>query len=163
MKVPDEIMEQILDTLKQNHDRKSTFRAEQYKQLTKDRDVYGTRIERLYEDRLDGRITVDEYDKYHESFRKKQTEIDVQLSMLDDAEDNYYLTANYLLELASRAKELFESSEVEQRRQLINLVLQNPRVEGKKVRYEVIKPFNLILDCADRQSWLPGLDSNQQP
>lgn len=41
-------------------------------------------------------------------------EIDTQLAMLQDAEDNYYITAKYLLELANRAHELFISSEVEE-------------------------------------------------
>jgi len=74
--------------------------------------------------------------------------------MLQEVEDNYYITAKYLLELANRAYELFESSEVEERRQLIKLVPQNLRVEGKKVRYDGIKPFDTILNYADNQLWL---------
>ena len=80
--------------------------------------------------------------------------------MLQEAEDNYYITAKYLLELSNRAYELFKSSEVEERRQLIKLVLSNLRVEDKIVRYDAIKPFDTILNYADRQAWLPGQDSN---
>jgi hypothetical protein len=78
--------------------------------------------------------------------------------MLQEAEDNYYLSAKYLLELANRAYDLFKSSELEERRQLIKLVLSNLRVEGKKVEYDAIKPFNTILDYADRQAWLAVVD-----
>ena len=74
--------------------------------------------------------------------------------MLQDAEDNYYITSKYLLELANRAYELFTSSEVEERRQLIKLVLSNVRVEGKEVCYDAVKPFDTILSFADSQSWL---------
>ena len=83
--------------------------------------------------------------------------------MLQEAEDNYYITAKYLLELANRAYDLFISSEVEERRQLVKLVLSNLRVEGKKVRFDAIKPFDTILNYADSQLWLPRLDSNQEP
>jgi hypothetical protein len=75
--------------------------------------------------------------------------------MLQEAEDNYYITAKYLLELANRAYDLFISSEVEERRQLVKLVLWNLRVEGKIVLYVAIKPFGTILNYADSKLWLP--------
>ncbi|GEM_PF-4650746 len=78
--------------------------------------------------------------------------------MLQEAEDNYYVTAKYLLELTNKAYELFESSEIEERRQLIKLVLQNVRLEGKIVRYDGLKPFDTILNYADNQLWLPLKD-----
>jgi hypothetical protein len=76
-----------------------------------------------------------------------------------EAQDNYYISAKYLLELTNRAYELFKSSEVEERRQLIKLVLSNLRVEGKLVRYEAVKPFDTILNFADRQAWLRRLNA----
>lgn len=79
--------------------------------------------------------------------------------MLQDAEDNYYITANYLLELANRAYDLFVSSEVEERRQLMKLVLQNPKVEGKKVQFQLQKPFDTILNYNDNQLGLKTWDS----
>ena len=103
-------------------------------------------------------ITDSEHDKYRQLLRQQLADIDGRLSMLQDAEDNYYITAKYVLEISSRAYELFKSSEVEERRQLIKLVLSNTRIEGKKVRFEAQKPFNQILDFADRQAWLPLLN-----
>ena len=78
--------------------------------------------------------------------------------MLQEAEDNYYITAKYLLELANRAYGLFISSEVEERRQLLKLVLSNLRVEGDKVCYDAVKPFDSILVSANSQSWLGTAD-----
>jgi hypothetical protein len=59
--------------------------------------------------------------------------MDTRIAILQEAEDNYYITVKYLLELANRAYDLFKSSEVEERRQLIKLVLSNLRVEDKKI------------------------------
>lgn len=59
-----------------------------------------------------GQITDDEYDKFYQSFREKLADVDTRLGMLQDVEDNYYITAKYLLDLTKRAHELFESSEV---------------------------------------------------
>lgn len=74
--------------------------------------------------------------------------------MLQEAEDNYYITAKYLLELANRAYDLFIISEVEERRQLMKLTRSNLRVEDKIIRYEAIKPFDTKLDHVDNQLWL---------
>jgi len=59
-----------------------------------------------------------------------------------------------LLELANRAYELFISSEVEEGRQFLKLVLSNLRIEKDKVRYEAVKPFDSFLVFADQSSWL---------
>ena len=84
--------------------------------------------------------------------------VDTDLAMLQDAEDSYYMTATYLVELAQRAYDIFVSSKAEERRQLMTLVLSNLRVEDKFVRYDVINPYNTILKYADRQAWLRTLN-----
>ena len=131
------------------------FHNQQFDKLTEERKTITNRLDKIYLDRLDGRITDDEYDRLYQSFREKVADIDTRLGMLQEAEDNYYITAKYLLELANRAYELFKSSEVEERRQLIKLVLSNLRVEDKSVRYDAVKPFDTILNYADSQLWLP--------
>jgi hypothetical protein len=52
------------------------------------------------------------------------------------------------------------SSEAEEKRQLLKLTLQNLKLEGKKVEFEFVKPFDKVFACATRQSWLPVQDSN---
>lgn len=59
--------------------------------------------------------------------------------------------------MAKRAYDLFMGSEVEERRQLVKLVLSNLKVEGKTIRYEAVKPFDTIINYADRQAWLPSV------
>lgn len=103
-------------------------------------------------------ITDNEYDKFFQSFHEQKAEIATRLGILQETEDNYYITAKYLLKLANRVYELFKSSEVEERRQLIKLVLSNLRVEDKIVRYDAVKPFDTTLDYANRQSWLQRID-----
>lgn len=109
------------------------------------------------------RVTESEYDKFDTSFREKIVELDTRLSMVQEAEDNYYLTSKYLLEIAKRAYELFKNSEVNEKRQLIKLVLQNLRIEGNLVKYSLLNPFDTIVKCNEQQLWLPREDSNLQP
>ena len=159
LQIPDLVLEQVVQNLDNTHQDKMDFHNKQFDKLTSKHKTITKMIDNLYLDKLKGSITDDRYDKYYQSFREQIAEIDTRLSMLQEAEDNYYVSAKYLLKLSNKAYDLFKSSEVEERRQLIKLVLSNLRVEGKLVRYEAVKPFNTILDYADRQSLLPLSDS----
>ena len=110
-------------------------------------------LDNLYLDKLKGRITESEYDKFYKSLYADAQDTNTQLSQLQQAETDYYITAKYVLDLVSRAHELYMSSEVEEKRLLLRLVLQNLRLEGQNIVYNAIKPFDLLLECSDRQGW----------
>jgi hypothetical protein len=56
---------------------------------------------------------------------EKQEEIQSKLAKLQEADENYYVTAKYILSLANRAGRIFESSEPVVKRQLLKRVHQN--------------------------------------
>lgn len=93
-------------------------------------------------------------------FRTTIDEIDSKLSNLQKAEDDYYLTSKYLLELTQRAYDLFVKSEIEEKRQLLKLILQNSRLDGRLVRYDLLKPFDTLVNYADNKLVLLREDSN---
>lgn len=49
-----------------------------------------------------------EYDRFYIPLRTRLNDLNTKLSKLQEAEDNYYTTAKYLLDLASRVYNLFE-------------------------------------------------------
>ncbi len=64
------------------------------------------------------------------------------------------MTLISLLNICSKALELFESSKVEQKRQLINFLLSNLQLRGKKLEYTLKKPFDALIDLDYRSIWL---------
>ncbi len=114
-------------------------------------------------DKLDGSITENDHERYYNALRAKLTEISVKLEHLQEADDNCYITSKYILDLTSRAYELFKSSEVEEKRQLIKLILSNLELKGEKLVWQAHKPFDLILEMTDRQTWCARQDSNLRP
>lgn len=154
LQIPDRVLEKVVGNLSNLHQDKMDFHNKQLDKLNEENKTITKMMDNLYLDKLKGRITDDEYDKFFQSFHEQKADITTRLGMLQEAEDNYYITAKYLLELSNRAYDLFKSSEVEERRQLIKLVLSNLRVEDKLVRYDAIKPFDTILNYADSQLWL---------
>lgn len=79
------------------------------------------------------------------------------------ADEEYYITSDYLLKLASNASKIFESSEPLEKRLLLKMALQNLTLTGKKVSYDWVKPFDKIAFYASRKLWLLPVDSNHQP
>ncbi len=75
---------------------------------------------------------------------------------MEGADDGYYITARYLLQLANKAPAIFESSEVETKRQLIKLVLQNPVIHGVTLSAIIRKPFSYFAEGPSHQIELPG-------
>ena len=115
-------------------------------------------IEALYLDKLKGRINEEQYDRYYENLRNDLEDVIAKLNKLQGAEDNYYLTAKYILDLANRAHQLFTSSEVDEKRQLIKLVLSNLRLDGKKPLWIARNPFDALLKREDHLLWRPLVD-----
>ena len=63
-------------------------------------------LDNLYLDKLKGRITESEYDKFYTSLVMK-VPIMLRLDQLQQAENNYYITAKYVLDLMSRISDDF--------------------------------------------------------
>ncbi len=160
IQMPQEIIKQIIETLGEVHQNKIEFQNKHHNELTKKQKEITSMMDNLYLDKLKGRITDDQYDKFYTSLREQAEDIAISLERLQEAEDNYYITAKYVLALTNRAYDLFMSSEVEERRQLIKLVLSNLRVDGENIVCDVQKPFDLILKCSDDPLWLGRKDSN---
>ena len=158
MKLPEEILEELLETLNEVHQNKIDFHNKEFEKITREQKTITKMLDNLYLDKLKGSITDAQYDKFYQSFKDQTQELETRLERLKEAEDNYFITAKSILDLTSRAYELFESSEMEERKQLITLVLSNLRIENDKVLYDVQKPFDLIVKANVCKRWRPAVD-----
>jgi hypothetical protein len=79
------------------------------------------------------------------------------------ADTSYHITAKTVLSLAQRAEQIFERSEIPEKRRLLNFVLQNPTVKGKNVAFTLRSPFDTIVKVSGHTSLLRDQDSNLEP
>lgn len=145
----DKVIQEITDGLKDIAESESDFYRKNISVLKTEYDKYQERIRKMYDDRLDGRITTEMYDKYLREYKEKQAEILGQMQDHSDADEQFYLTANITLRIAKQAKEVFTSSEPTEKRQLLGFLLQNCSLDGKKLDITMRSPFNLMLNCSD--------------
>ena len=61
-------------------------------------------------------------------------------------------TSAYLLELASKAKNIFERSQPEQKNKILRMLLANPTLKAKRLQLPLLKPFASVLDSSNSQN-----------
>ena len=74
------------------------------------------------------------YDTMLAKFKSQQEDILDQMDKHNEADEDYYIKASKLLELAKNAHILFEKAQIEQKRRLLNFVFQNSTLRGKSLK-----------------------------
>lgn len=105
-------------------------------------------------------ITQDEYDKKATQLKERQRQINAELKILSDADKKFGTTLVSLISLASKAYEIFESSKINEKLQLIAFMFSNLRMNGSKLLFDLKQPFNLMVNVNSHHEWLGRQDSN---
>jgi len=134
-------IEAVTKYLKEIHETESQFHIESLTSLQRERDKIQKRLSQIYDDKLDGIVDEKLYLEKVREYKSRQFEIVEEMKNHEKADRNFYVTANMVLNLAARAREIFESSEATEKRQLLNLVFQNLQLRGVNISVSVQEPF----------------------
>ena len=98
-------------------------------------------------------ITQNEYDKKAYELKDRQRELNSYMTLHTDADEDFAISVSTLLKLCSQAYETFQSSEVEQKRQLLKFLFTNLQIKGGKLQYALNRPFDLMPILARTLKW----------
>ncbi|MDP8218070.1 MAG: recombinase family protein [Candidatus Theseobacter exili] len=146
IQLPEETIQEITKYLRSIHENESHFHKEHIQDLQKEQAKIQQRISLMYDDKLDGIIDETMFQEKLKEYKERQYEIVEDIGRHEKGDEAFHVTANQAMNLAKRAWDLFESSEVDEKRQLLNFVLQNLKLENKKLLVEVREPFNLLIE-----------------
>lgn len=104
------------------------------------------------------RITATQYDELVTKDAKRLCEIDDELVQLEQDTGAAEITTSHLLDLASRASELFKSSKPAVKNQILRLLVSNLKIQQKRLQFNLLEPFAMLSNFNDCTTWLPGLD-----
>lgn len=125
--------------------------AARYKKL----DSY---ISQAYEDKLEGTLEPDRWRRKNEEWKREQGLIEDRLKVLRAANTSFLEEGIKLMELAERAADLFTKMTGAEKREMLSLVLSNPRVADGSVRYDYKMPFALFTNVVDLKEWRGRVD-----
>lgn len=165
VQVPEDVLPDIVADLERDYEGEQEHYKRNVARLRKEYDDIDEEIKALFKDRRRFNLRPELFDELVTEYEQKQTDIMQQLEDHSKADKLFVTTASYILDVASRANELFdaESTKVAQKRYLIDFVLANLKLEGEKLLFNLKEPFDAIAMMSKSQSWLRRPDSNRQP
>ena len=156
-------VDQVIKDLKNHHDNQQKYYSSAIVTTRKEFDSIQRKLKMAYQDRLEGCITLNEYNEFVKDLKARQQELDEQLVSLTKDDKSFMITASYLLEIAQKASALFESSQPALRAKLLGFLFANLKMDGKIVHYNLKSPFDMILECSKTLDWQGWQESNPRP
>ena len=93
----------------------------------------------------------------------EQEELQGRRNNYFNATINYGKVVTDLVSITSRAWNIFESSSIERKRQLLGLIASNFTIDGKNLCVELNSPFDVIAELNKTQEWGGRRDLNPRP
>ena len=160
MKIPDNILIELNTELKKSSAAEYEHQIQESNKLQKQYQTIQTRIKRARELFLDAQISKEEYDEMITGLQAERRNVEVRLQRLTEADDGFNKSLSTIFALASKAHDLFKSSELEEKRRIITILFPNLEMNAEKLVFKPRKPFDVFLNLPHRPNWLPGTDSN---
>ena len=98
---------------------------------------------------MEERITQDVYDENVARYDEELAEIKEKMNKLETADEQYYITVGYLLDLVEHAGDLYKVAKPEEKRQIVSIVFSNLKWDGKNLELPLKKPFDTILNTSN--------------
>lgn len=146
MQIPVKHIGKVIDKLKLLHENQQLFFTNSIEGNRLEYDTLKQRLNTLYEDRLDGRISAERYDNLAGGIERKQQDLNDNLKDLTSDNKSFLVTSSYLIDLCQRGNELFKRSNPALRQQLLQFVLSNVELNDKVLSYELRNPFKTIAE-----------------
>jgi site-specific DNA recombinase len=152
--VPETIATKIVDSLRLELGRSEQRRQEQVAALRQRLSTVRTRMDQIYEDKLEGRIDEGFWSRKQAEYREQERAIETELSTARKSisEENV-LTVERIFELANRAHSLYLTRNSAERGLLLKRILLNCPTDGASLTPTYRKPFDLIFERAKAEDW----------
>lgn len=130
--------------LKQSLGNKREWQDTIYENLASERMTLKNRIDKMYEDRLDEKISDLRYNELTDKWNGRLEEIDKTMKKHDKADANYYDFGVKILELGRNAENLYKTAKPEQQRRLMQYLLSNSELFNQIPQFSLKLPFARI-------------------
>lgn len=151
--LPDDLLASVLDYIRDSHEAEKAFHHKRLASLRDESESLTTKLDRLTDMLISQRITTAEYDRNRKTLVDRQQEVGRLLAESHEADNQFKIALSGLVSLASKAVDLFESSEPAEKRAIIGFVFQNLQLEGETLHFSLRKPFDLLANLAGCQEW----------
>jgi site-specific DNA recombinase len=145
--------------IKESHATEIDYHTTVFNQLTREYETAQKRLEAIYEDKIDQKITSEFYEKKFKEYTVMKELALQALSELEEGSTKYYQAGYAIHELAAHAADIYKSPKatVEQKRLLLSKIFSNLELEPDNIRPNYTLAFQFLLE------WMPKLNDTFEP
>jgi site-specific DNA recombinase len=158
IEIDPDLAEKIATALRESNSDKKKFKEDTLKRLQAD--SIQARIEKAYDDKLEGKIAEDFWKSRHEAWQSDLDLIRSEMARHERANDGYIRKGIEILELAKKAHNRYLKENDHGRRRMLNALLSNCTYKRGTLYPTYKKPFDLLANGAQKENWLGDRDSN---
>jgi site-specific DNA recombinase len=177
LKMDEQVLEWVVSALKESHADEMKYNDEQTATLRAHYEKLQRRVDVMYEDKLDGSIDQDFYERKSVVWKKEQDVIAHKIESHQSAGRSYLDEGVKLLELMQKAVILYEKQNTKEKRRILNFLCSNSTWKDGRLHPNYRQPFDMLVETnASHQKekavfneknglgtlWLPGTDSNRR-
>jgi site-specific DNA recombinase len=140
----EEVLSWVTEALRQSHVDEKRVHQEALTRLQAEYDRLQCRIDAMYIDKLDGKVQATFFDRKAAEWRDEQQRLLESIEEHQDANQNYLDEGVQLIELASRAHNLFQKQAASEKRRLLNFVLSNCTWKNGQLSATFRQPFDML-------------------
>ena len=163
LKISDAGVAFVSASLKHSLSEKREWADKAYDAITSEHERLRKRMDAMYEDRLDRRISEADYDRRFADYMKQLQDLEKKMEGYNRANVSYYEFGRKILELAENAEMLLEKANPEEKRELTQFLLSNSTIKDGEPNFALKLPYSAIekrSPCDDRSSWQGRRESN---
>ncbi|MDT5060011.1 MAG: site-specific recombinase [Acidobacteriota bacterium] len=140
----EEVIAWITEALRQSHADEKRYRNEAVAKLQKEYDQLVERMDKAYEDKLDGVIGPAHYERLTQKWNAEQRRLLAAIEHHQQANQSYLGHGVKILELAQHAHSLYLTRTAREKRQLLDFVLSNSTWKHSELTAEFRQPFDML-------------------
>lgn len=140
-------VEWMRKALKESHKDEIEYRTTTLSGLNQRYEQIQKRLDNLYDDKLDEKITKDFYDRKFQQYSEEKENITQAIQKHSRVSNQYFELGINIYELSQKAKEIYLKAGKEEKRQLINLVFNKLLLKDCKISLAYSKPFEILSEA----------------
>lgn len=143
------VMDWLLKALKQSHQDEIFYNSSAIDELTKTHEQAKNRLDRLYDDKLDGKISEEYYDRKFKQYSQEKEKVVQAMKDHSKAGTKYISSAHEIFELSQKSKDLYLRGRIDQKRKLITSVFTNLMLNEGILKFDYTKAFELLIKAVE--------------
>jgi site-specific DNA recombinase len=162
--VPEGIANEIVRSIQGSTEQSEQKRIQELAGIKQRLAALRTRLDRMYEDKLDGKIDEELWTRKMNETREQERVLQAAAERVSNPiTPEHALTVERIFELAQKARFLYLTRNPHERAHLLRMVLLNCATDGVSLTPTYRKPFDMIFERAKKEEWSGREDLNLRP